>query len=225
VKTRTIVPHLPAKTRARVLASARATVASGGASPPAPLLEVQAPVPPPLPRRWIQPVVRISLAALAALAAASVGAVLALRARPDRRPPVVGQQQLPLVAPPVGTATAPFRPPAPAAMEEPSVGVTSTRPPRRAGARARFTAGLELLQRAHAAYTRHEFLGALALIGEHARRFPAGSLAEEREALRVRALLGCGRVEEAQHAAATFAVRFPRSVLLPRVHDQDKAPE
>jgi hypothetical protein len=105
------------------------------------------------------------------------------------------------------------------------VRVTSNRPRRRAGDGARFTAELELLQRAHAAYTRHEFVSALALIREHARRYPAGSLAEEREALRVRTLLGCGRIEEARHAAAAFAVGFPRSVLLPRVHDGEKAPE
>ena len=58
---------------------------------------------------------------------------------------------------------------------------------------APFSAELELLQRAQTAYTRHEFSGALTLLAEHARRFPRGHLAEERDALRVRCLLGAGR--------------------------------
>lgn len=225
LKSRRIERHLPAETRARVLARGRAIIASGGVSPPAPLREDHASVRPQLPRRWIQPVVRVSSAALAVVAAATVGAMLALHARPDRAPPAVGQLQLPLLEPPAASAAPRLLPPAPAAAIEPSARVKSTRPRRRAGDGARFTAGLELLQRAHAAYTRHELISALALIGEHARRFPTGSLAEEREALRVRALLGCGRIEEAQHAAAAFAVGFPRSVLLPPVHDGERAPE
>ena len=80
-----------------------------------------------------------------------------------------------------------------------------------------FTAELDLLQRAHGAYTRRDFSVALTLVAEHARRFPNGHLAEQREALRVRSLAGAGRADEAHRAAAAFAVRFPRSVLLPRV--------
>jgi hypothetical protein len=49
---------------------------------------------------------------------------------------------------------------------------------------------------------------------ELTRQFPKGQLAEEREALRVRSLLGAGRMAEGQSAAAAFANRFPRSVLL-----------
>ena len=53
---------------------------------------------------------------------------------------------------------------------------------------------------------------------EHARLFKDGRLAEEREALRVKALAGLGRSEEARRAAAAFRARFPRSVLLPAVN-------
>jgi hypothetical protein len=52
---------------------------------------------------------------------------------------------------------------------------------------------------------------------QHARRFKTGRLVEEREALRVKALAGLGRTEEARRAAAAFRARFPRSVLLPAV--------
>jgi hypothetical protein len=87
-------------------------------------------------------------------------------------------------------------------------------------AKARATdplADVELLQHAHLAYARRDFRGALALIAEHARRFPAGPLAEECEALRVESLLAVGHAVEAKRAGAAFAVRFPRSVLLPGI--------
>ena len=96
----------------------------------------------------------------------------------------------------------------------------------RAAAASRFAAAQEsyraevgLLQRAQAAYVNRNFAGALALVGEHGRRFPNGRLAEEREALRVRSLAAAGRQGEARRAATIFAHRFPRSVLLPRLQE------
>jgi len=62
--------------------------------------------------------------------------------------------------------------------------------------------------------TSGDFAGALAAVGEHAHRYPSGSLVEEREALRVRSLAGLGQSAEAQRAASAFHARFPRSVLL-----------
>ena len=85
-----------------------------------------------------------------------------------------------------------------------------------------FKGELELLQRAQAAYTRHEFSSALTLLDDHSRRFPRGHLAEERDALRVRCLLGAGRGGEAHRAAVAFGIRFPRSVLLPRVDSAER---
>jgi TolA-binding protein len=79
-----------------------------------------------------------------------------------------------------------------------------------------YGAELALLRRAHSAYGSHDFSTALRLLAEHGRRFPNGRLAEEREALRVRALSGLGLNEAARLAAREFAVRFPRSVLLSR---------
>ena len=73
---------------------------------------------------------------------------------------------------------------------------------------------LELLARAQASYMRQDFTCAIAQLGELTRQFPNGQLAEEREALRVRSLLGAGRMDEGQSAAAAFANRFPGSVLL-----------
>jgi hypothetical protein len=74
-----------------------------------------------------------------------------------------------------------------------------------------------LLQRARAAVARRDFSGALHPLSAHARRFKDGRLAEEREALRVKALAGLGRREEARQTAAAFAAKFPHSPLLPVV--------
>jgi hypothetical protein len=73
------------------------------------------------------------------------------------------------------------------------------------------------LQQARTAVARHDFAAALPPIAEHTRRFREGRLAEEREALRVRALSGLGRADDARRAADAFEARFPRSVLLPAV--------
>jgi hypothetical protein len=76
---------------------------------------------------------------------------------------------------------------------------------------------LRLLRQARAAVGREDFAAALAPLAELSRRFRDGRLAEEREALRVKALAGLGRTDEARRAAAAFEARFPRSVLLPAV--------
>lgn len=76
---------------------------------------------------------------------------------------------------------------------------------------------LRVLEPARVAVARGEFAKAMRPIAEHARRFKEGQLAEEREALRVKALAGLGRTDEARRAAAAFVARFPRSPLLPTV--------
>jgi hypothetical protein len=88
-----------------------------------------------------------------------------------------------------------------------------------------YAAELYLLQRAQSEYASQDFPDALVLVAEHARRFPNGRLAEEREALRVRSLAGAGRGDQARRALLAFARRFPRSVLLPRLREQARAAE
>ena len=78
---------------------------------------------------------------------------------------------------------------------------------------------LRVLQPARQAVARYDFSSALAAISEHQHRFPSGKLTEEREALRVKALLGLGRVAEAQSAGAAFREHFPRSALLGRIDE------
>jgi hypothetical protein len=75
-------------------------------------------------------------------------------------------------------------------------------------------AELQLLRSARQDVIGGDFAGALAAIAEHVHRFRHGSLVEEREALRVKALAGLGRHEDAQRAAVQFHARFPHSVFL-----------
>jgi hypothetical protein len=82
-----------------------------------------------------------------------------------------------------------------------------------------YTRELRVLQPARQAVARQDYVSALAAITEHHRLFPAGRLAEEREALRVKALLGLGRTTEAQRAGSAFRARFPRSALLGRIQE------
>ncbi len=68
--------------------------------------------------------------------------------------------------------------------------------------------------------------GALAAVRRHAREFGAGTLAEERELLRVQALARAGKGAQARKAAARFKQRFPRSLLLEAVdYAVPKSPE
>lgn len=78
---------------------------------------------------------------------------------------------------------------------------------------------VRLLVRARRSDARHDYAGVLAIAAEHERRHPTGRLAEEREALRVKALVGLKRGAEARQVAAKFRRQFPRSVLLHKIDD------
>jgi len=210
-----VARQAPAEVRARALIRARAIVDAGGVKPAAWPPDPPAVVSVSLARGRAR--VRFAFAAATAVVAVAVGAIASLRG-PHPEPAAVS----PAPAAMATRAAPPEVAPLPDDEELPvAPPVRATRPRSRSSFRTaaadRFTGELELLQRAQSAYTRREFSGALALLAEHARRFPRGHLAEERDALRVRSLLGAGRVEEAHRAALVFRVRFPRSVLLPRV--------
>jgi|SRR4051812_31799571 hypothetical protein len=111
--------------------------------------------------------------------------------------------------------------PAPRVVSRPKL----QRPHRPLSPQESYAAELYLLQRAQSDYASQDFPDALVLVAEHARQFPNGRLAEEREALRVRSLAGAGRGDQARRALGAFAKRFPRSVLLPRLREQARAAE
>ena len=206
---RRVERRAPPEVRARALARVRAIVAAGGQVPPVTALSL---APPPSARPALgRGLVRFALpASLAAAAVVAIGAVAALHTPPARTPPlaasappaaVLQQVEAPAIQP-QGATLPSVAPPKPARNARPSGDSGTTE--------------LELLARAQAAYTQRDFSRAIALISDLNRWFPNGHLAEEREALRVRSLMAAGRAAEGQRAAAAFAVRFPRSVLLPK---------
>ncbi len=80
----------------------------------------------------------------------------------------------------------------------------------------------QLLRSADGAMRSGDARGALALLDEHARRFPHGVLAEERSAERVSALCALGRVSEARDEAARFLSATPDSPLAESVRTSCK---
>lgn len=189
---RSIQPLAPTL-RARAVARARAAVAAGPVD--------DAPVEPRMPRiRWVV------AACLTFAAASAIGAgTYQLRAHLAEEAPrsALVMAASPGPAQPIHQLARAVEPPIVAAAH--SAFLNESRQE------------LRLLRSARAAVAREDFAAALPPLTEHARRFGDGRLAEEREALRVRALAGLGRHQEARQAADRFAVRFPRSVLLPAV--------
>jgi hypothetical protein len=74
-----------------------------------------------------------------------------------------------------------------------------------------------LLQGARVVLLRGQPDAALGLLDEHERSFPKGELVEEREVMRVQALVRARRMTEASALAALFRQRFPQSLSLPIV--------
>lgn len=191
------IPALSPMVRARAMAAARTALAAG------PL-----PAPPPrAPAAWTR------WAAAAALTCAASAAVAAIAYRRHDSDPALG------LAAPAGAAL-----PSQALIEQadPQLGAgpfdtdfddSGARHARTPVPREE----LRLLRQARDAVARDDFAAALSPIAQHAREFPTGRLAEEREALRVKALVGLGRFSEARRAADGFEARFPRSVLLPAI--------
>lgn len=74
-----------------------------------------------------------------------------------------------------------------------------------------------LLQAAQRELAQKRTAAALALLDEHAAKFPRGALAEERAGARVLALCDLGRAAEARNAAEAFVRASPQSPLVPRL--------
>ena len=168
--------------------------------------------------RWAAAAALVIVTAVAAGAAAY--AIRARLAVPLDRLPAAAAPRPIAAAPRARASTRTLATPVEEAQEEAQSvspgsdpGVAAARLPRADAVRAE----LRLLRRARAAVGQEDFAAALVPIAEHTRRFPDGRLAEEREALRVKALAGLGRTAEAQRAAGAFNARFPSSVLSPAV--------
>lgn len=209
------VRRVPDVVRVRLLARARSHVqaTAGAVLVPSPVV---LPASPWWSRRW-------AFAVAALLAFSAAGAAAALHGRGVRSPEVGPTPQArPTPALHLSSAPLPAAVPPPV-VAQPIPSVTAERPRRALSPQESYAAELSLLQRAHSEYNARAFRGALALLAEHARRFPNGRLAEEREALHVRSLEADGRENEASRTLAAFGRRFPHSALLPRLRESHSA--
>lgn len=78
---------------------------------------------------------------------------------------------------------------------------------------------IALLREAQGAARALDDVHALGLLDAHARRFPSGVLAEERDAARIFALCHLGRGDEARKARAAFLAAHPDSPHIARVRE------
>ncbi len=143
---------------------------------------------------------------------------------------------VPVVPAPMAEATAPEeRPPAPAErvvalrttpVHHEHVAVTSEAPPLAAATPdaanvavvgGALAAEQSLLDPARAELARGDGSGALARLELHERRFPSGALAQEREAMTIRALGLMGDRDRARARASSFRAHYPDSLLWPMV--------
>jgi hypothetical protein len=187
---------LSAAARARALSRARAALAAAVATRSLPSRKSSA-------VRWAA---AAGLACMTTVAAGAAAYRMGVRARP--------------IAPPVAASLAESPPPHWSAGDEPlldplAAPVYAARPARSGAGAVRVE--LRLLEQARAAVSREDFVRAIELLAEHARRFRTGRLVEEREALRIKSLAGLGRRTEARRAVTQFEANFPRSPLLPAV--------
>jgi len=126
-----------------------------------------------------------------------VNAVVAQKLAPQARPEVVEERDITIPALPV-----PVPADAPSTASRVRGPIASLREERR------------LLDAARDAIVRGEPAGALAATANHAARFSRGVLAEERDAIRIRALARLGRLEEARTLLAELRAAHPHSFLL-----------
>ena len=205
-------PEVRARLRARLLASALSGgEAAGGGSGAAPAH------PGALGRVFLAKPVALLLTTFA-LGMGS-GAALHSRLRSGATPATAAPAQAPppAVAPATSRST-----PQPATPPHASTGcpASSSRAPERPTDTDRGL-GREraLLDQARAALVGGEASIALAALDRHRRMFPDGHLEEERDVLRVRALLAAGRAKEAQVEAGGFLHKHPASLFRPAVEE------
>jgi len=127
--------------------------------------------------------------------------------RPDvaRAPAPAPSPAPPPIITPIITPPAPTPPAAPRNMS-----------PKPAQDDAGLAEEIRLIDRAHAQLAAHEPAAALATIAEHARRFPAGTLVDVRDAAQVTALCERGEALAAEAAARRLLARDPASAVAQR---------
>ena len=170
----------------------------------------------------------LSGAAKLAVAIAVIGAVggAAWLARsPDATTPVPGATPV-IVAPPSPSEAVTSAAPVVTASAAPTViGTASATPivtaPRPSSTSAASAAPLApeslMISRAHDALLQGAPDRALALAADHARAYPKGALAQEREVIAIEALVAQGRKADGRSRATSFRTAYPGSAHLGRI--------
>ena len=204
-------PEVQARLRARVLSTA---LSGGGAS------DGGGPAAPAHPGAAGPLFLTKPIALLLTTFALGMGSGAALHAwlRSSVARPTTPPAQAP---PPAVLSIAPRPAPEPAAPPS-ATAAACPAPAHRAAERERDTdrgLGRErtLLDQARAALVGGDASHALRTLDRHRRMFPDGHLEEERDVLRVRALLAAGRAKEAQAEAGRFLRKHPASLFRPAV--------
>jgi len=184
--------------------------------------------------------VRTSVRVILGLVAAALVAVAAVRVARERTSPEPSTSRLPpgldkperavpqATAPPSPAPSAPVPVLAPSAgpsgpASSPAATPASPRTAPSALAPNQLELERQLLDGARSALARGQGSRALELTKEHERTFRRGILAQEREALAVRALLSLGRVDEARARTERFRRSYPDSVLGPTLESMLEA--
>lgn len=165
--------------------------------------------------RWVFAAPRWAFAAAAGVMLAVGAGAYAARGLIDTASPRTSAEPRPIAPPRASEPRPSIAVPAAPEAETTTIAPRARHAVAKTRATAPTNAELQLLRDARQDVTRGDFTRALAVIAEHVRRFRNGALVEEREALRVKALEGVGRHDDAQRAAARFHARFPHSVFLP----------
>ena len=134
------------------------------------------------------------------------GAIYLLATR--ERAAVPAAPESPMVATPVETdveVNAPVQEPS---VQEPPV----QKPPPSVRQPAPVPSQADLLARAWEALAKRDIAVTLKILDDDRRLHPDGALTEEREAMRVQALLAASRTQEARTHAEQFLAKWPRSV-------------
>jgi hypothetical protein len=180
---------------------------------------------PSLPRRLLRASWTGVAAALAVGTALGAGghAAVSVYFAPQRAhapPPAARTNEPPpkRVAPAPTIAAAPVEPeaeaPKPAAPAEPAARPLAAKP---SAEPAGIDAELEQLDRARSSLARGDAGRALALLSSHATRHHGSMLAQERDALTVKALVSAGRHAEARAVGERFIANYPNGLLLDAV--------
>jgi hypothetical protein len=169
--------------------------------------------------------VKIGGALLVALAVAGVGYVaIGSRGPSDGAPPAPSAVTAvaprptndPIAPVPAISAPAPEASAAPLASGAPRASAALVALSASASASAPARSEIEILREAQAALASSP-TRALALTDEHARAHPKGSMGQEREMIRIQALVALGRRDEARALAKAFKERHPSSAYAQRL--------